>query len=87
MSFILDGAKMEIIRNENTCLVKSTRTSTLIEADILDFEYKKRLTVVINKSVKIPMVWNGKIYEGRSAGLDFLSDGPLVTKTQSGIRG
>jgi len=78
---------MEMFRNEDKCLVRSTRTSTFVEGEVLDFEYRKKLTVVINKSVKIGMIWNGKMYEGRSAGLDFLSDGPLVTKTQAGIRG
>lgn len=77
----------EIIRHENKCQIKSTKANNFVEAEIMDFDYQKKMTVVINKSVKINMTWNGKIYEGRGAGLDFLSDGPKITKTQSGIRG
>jgi hypothetical protein len=43
--------------------------------------------VVLNKSIKLPMVWNGKVYEGKMAGLDFVSDGPALNKTQTSIRG
>jgi hypothetical protein len=48
------------------------------------FNEGRNLTVVINKSVKILMNWNGRIYEGRAAGMDFESNGPAVTKTQTG---
>jgi hypothetical protein len=78
---------MQVLRNENKCLVKSLKANNFVEAEIMDFDYQKKMTVVINKTVKINMVWNGKLYEGRSAGLDFLSDGPKVTKTQTSIRG
>jgi hypothetical protein len=57
------------------------------EAVVQSFEQHKTLNVIVNKSVKIGMKWNGKIYEGRGAGMDFESDGPTVTKTQSGSRG
>lgn len=78
---------MEIIRNENKCLVKSTKANNFVEAEIMDFDFQKKMTVVINKSVKVSMVWSGKIYEGRAAGMDFMSDGPKITKTQQSIRG
>jgi hypothetical protein len=77
----------EIIRHGNTCLIKMAKSSKMTEAVIQDFEDKKILNVVVNKSVKISMKWNGKCYEGRSAGMDFESQGPSVTKTQTGIRG
>jgi hypothetical protein len=51
------------------------------------FEEHVKLNVIVNKAVKISMKWNGKKYEGRSAGIDFESDGPTVSKTQTGIRG
>jgi hypothetical protein len=78
---------MEIIRHENKCLVKSTRADSFVEAEVMDFDYCKKMTVVIQKTIKVPMVWNGKTYEGRAAGMDFLSDGPQVSKTQTSIRG
>jgi hypothetical protein len=37
--------------------------------------------------VKINMKWNGQCYEGRSAGMDFESQGPTITRTQTGLRG
>ena len=37
-----------------------------------------------NKSVKLPMTWNGKLYEGKMAGIDFTSAGPSINKTTSG---
>jgi hypothetical protein len=51
------------------------------------FNEGRNLTVVMNKSVKIMMTWNGRLYEGRSAGMDFTSDGPTVSKTKTGTRG
>ena len=51
------------------------------------FNEKRNLTVVLNKSVKLNMSWNGRMYEGRMAGIDFITEGPSVTKTTTGIRG
>jgi hypothetical protein len=75
----------EIIRHSDTCLIKMAKSSKMTEAVIQDFEDKKILNVVVNKSVKISMKWNGQCYEGRSAGMDFESQGPTVTQT--GLRG
>jgi hypothetical protein len=77
----------EIIRHSDTCLIKMAKSSKMTEAVIQDFEDKKILNVVVNKSVKISMKWNGQCYEGRSAGMDFESQGPTVTKTRTGLRG
>jgi hypothetical protein len=77
----------EVLRHSNTCLIKMAKSTKLTEAVVSAFEDKKLLNVVVNKAVKISMKWNGKCYEGRSAGMDFESAGPTVTKTQTGIRG
>jgi hypothetical protein len=77
----------DILRHSNTCLVKMAKSSKMTEAVVQDFEDKKLLNVIVNKAVKINMKWNGKCYEGRSAGMDFESQGPTVTKTQTGLRG
>jgi hypothetical protein len=53
----------------------------------MDFNEGRNLTVVMNKSVKLMMAWNGRMYEGRMAGMDFLSEGPSVTKTKTTSRG
>lgn len=77
----------EVLRHSGTCQVKQAGTGKAIEAEVHEFREKDRLTVVLNKSVKLPMKWNGKVYEGRMAGLDFTSDGPNVKKSQTSIRG
>jgi hypothetical protein len=77
----------EIIRHAETCQVKMAKSSKLTEAVVAQFEFEKTLNVVINKAVKISMKWNGKCYEGRSAGMDFESSGPAISKTKTGIRG
>ena len=63
------------------------KSSKMTEAVVESFEEHVKLNVIINKAVKISMKWNGQKYEGRSAGMDFESDGPSVSKTQTGIRG
>lgn len=78
---------MEIIRNENTCLVKNSRSSNLIEAEVSQFIFEKQLDIVINKAIKLKLKWNGRCYEGFGSGMDFESAGPKITKTQTGTRG
>lgn len=78
---------MEITRHESKCLVKQASSNKEVEAEVFDFKEKDRLTVVLNKSVKLPMMWNGRLYEGKMAGMDFTTPGPKVTKTQTGSRG
>jgi hypothetical protein len=75
---------MEISRNEDHCEIKQVGTSKTVRAEILDFREGDRLTVVLNKSVKLPMKWNGRLYEGRMAGMDFTTTGPKITKTTTG---
>jgi hypothetical protein len=77
----------DIIRHSETCKVRQANTSKLVDAAVHEFKDRDRLTVVLNKSIKLPMIWNGKAYEGKMAGLDFVSDGPTVSKTQTTIRG
>jgi hypothetical protein len=50
----------------------------------MGFNEGRNLTVVMNKSVKVMMTWNGRMYEGRNAGMDFESEGPKVTRTTTG---
>lgn len=76
---------MEIIRHSNTCTLKMGNKS--IEAVVDQFVIEKQLDVIINKEVKLKLKWNGKLYEGRSAGLDIFSNGPVVNKTTTSIRG
>jgi len=75
---------MEVTRHSDKCIVKQEKSSKTVEAEIFEFKEHKSLTVVLNKSVKLPMTWNGKMYEGRMAGIDFISEGPTVSKTKTG---
>ena len=76
-----------ITRHGGTCMIKMAKSSKNTEAVVESFEEHVKLNVIVNKAVKISMKWNGQKYEGRSAGMDFESDGPTVSKTQTGIRG
>lgn len=78
---------MEIVRHDAKCMIKQASSSKEVEAEVASFIDKDRLTVVLNKSIKLSMIWNGKLYEGRAAGMDFTSHGPKTTITKTGIRG
>jgi hypothetical protein len=75
---------MEVVRYGKTCTVKQANSSKTVEAAVHEFKEQQNLTVVLNKSVKLPMTWNGKMYEGRMAGIDFVSTGPSINKTTTG---
>lgn len=77
----------EITRHGDTCLIKMSKSAKLTEAVVDQFIFEKQLDVIINKSVKLKLKWNGKCYEGRSVGMDFESAGPTVSRTQTGLRG
>ena len=73
----------EVIRYGDKCTVKQANNSKTVEAEVFSFKEGSSLTVVLNKSVKLPMVWNGKLYEGKMAGIDFTSTGPTISKTKT----
>lgn len=75
---------MEITRHDDHCEVKQANSSKTVRAEILEFKEQDRLVAVLNKSVKLPMKWNGRVYEGRMAGMDFITSGPKLTKTSTG---
>jgi hypothetical protein len=75
---------MEITRVDSKCVIKQANSSKTVESEVHEFKEKEKLVVVLNKSVKLNMVWNGKLYEGKMAGIDFISEGPKVTKTKTG---
>ena len=74
-------------RYSETCKVIQVTSKRTVDAEIMNFVEGRNLTVVMNKSVKLSMNWNGKLYEGKMAGMDFESSGPTITKTQTGSRG
>jgi hypothetical protein len=74
---------MEVTRYGETCTVKQANSNKTVEAAVHEFKEQQNLTVVLNKSVKLPMVWNGKLYEGKMAGIDFTSTGPSINKSKT----
>lgn len=74
----------EILRHSNTCMVHAGRS---VEAVVHEFKVKDRLVVILNQSVKVHLKWNGKMYEGKMAGLDITSHGPTFNTTKTSIRG
>ena len=48
---------------------------------------KNATSMFVNKSVKLVMKWNGRVYEGRMAGMDFVSNGPKISITRASSRG
>jgi hypothetical protein len=71
-------------RFETTCEIKQANSGKTVTAEIMDFNEGRNLTVVLNKSVKLLMNWNGRAYEGRMAGIDFVSNGPKGQKYSEG---
>jgi hypothetical protein len=69
---------METIRHEKTCTVIQEKTGKHIEAEVIFLKNHDKLSVIINNSIKLTLVWNGRVYEGRMAGMDFISDGPVI---------
>ena len=79
---------MSTIRSHSdVCDVKNVTSNKVVEAVVQDFKELDTLYVIINKSVKLSMKWNGKLYEGRMAGLDFTSPGPKISVIETSSRG
>ena len=76
-----------IARHSDTCEVRQDSTGKTVIAEVMAFNEGRNLTVVMNKSVKMLMNWNGRLYEGRMAGMDFVSNGPTISRTQTSSRG
>jgi hypothetical protein len=76
-----------IRRHSEVCEVKNVTSNKIVEAVVQDFKELEALYVIINKSIKIPMKWNGKLYEGRMAGMDFTSTGPKISVIETSQRG
>ncbi len=79
---------MSTIRSHSDiCDVKNVTSNKIVEAVVQDFKELDTLYVIINKSVKLVMKWNGRVYEGRMAGMDFVSNGPKISITRASSRG
>ena len=72
--------------HSDTCKIRQVAKNVVVEAVVQDFIPHAKLNVILNKSIKISMNWNGQEYEGKGAGMDFLSSGPAITKSYNGRR-
>jgi len=73
-------------RFEEVCKEICEDTGQVVDADVLNFQEGKTLTVSLNKSLRMVMPWNGKIYEGKMSGMSFVSTGPKGQKYTESTR-
>jgi len=71
---------------DDHCEVLCEDNNKTVRADILNFQEGKTLSVSLNKSLKLVMHWNGKVYEARMSCLTFVSKGPKITETKESSR-
>lgn len=64
--------------HDDGCTVICENNNRTSDAEILDFQDKRFLSVSLNRSVKLVMRWTGTVYEGKMAGLTFHSAGPKI---------
>jgi hypothetical protein len=70
----------------DTCKLTNTNNGVEVEAEIIEYKPGKMLIVSLNRSVKLTLKHNGKIYVGAMAGIEFVSTGPAETITYQGRR-
>lgn len=71
----------------DTCEVICEDNGRKMVADVLYYTHGKTLTVSLDKSIKLVMPWNGRIFEGHLGGKSFITDGPGVTEVTQGRAG
>lgn len=69
---------------DDTCEVICEDNGRKIVAEVLNYTKHKLLTVSIDRSLKLTLAWNGKIYEGQMGKISFVSNGPdsRIVKTR-----
>ena len=68
---------------EDKCNVTCTDNDRVVEAEIMNYNENKNITVVIATN-KIHMQWNGKVYVGNAQGLEFTTPGPAKHSVKEG---
>jgi hypothetical protein len=67
----------------DTCEIVCGTNGQKKVAEVLSFQQKKFLTVSVDRKIKVEMRWNGHTYTASMGGLDFESDGPVITITNT----
>lgn len=75
---------LNVLRHADTCRVKVSGSATSTEAVVTKFIFEEKLDVILNKSVKLSLKWNGQVYEGKGAGMDLESNGPEYSLSRTG---
>lgn len=60
---------------EDKCSINCTDKDQIVEAEVMEFKPEQHLTVVLATN-KIHMKYNGRLYVGNAAGMEFTSQGP-----------
>jgi len=69
------------IRYAEETEVQCTNNDRVVTAECDDFRVEESINVFIAHN-KIPMRWNGKVYVGNMAGLEFTTLGPKETSNK-----
>jgi hypothetical protein len=68
----------DIRKVDDTCEVTCLENGRTADAVVLEFKESIKLTVVLNQTIKLHLMWDGRKYLGKSSGLEFVSNGPNV---------
>lgn len=68
---------------ETTAVLTNTRNEQSVEAEADNFREGESFDAFVATN-KIPMKWNGKVYVGNMAGMEFTSAGPTVRHIKGG---
>lgn len=60
-----------------TIKVTCTDNDKVVDADLLGFHDKKHIDVTIN-TVRVRLIWSGKLYIGNMAGYEFAAHAPEI---------
>jgi hypothetical protein len=69
---------------EETCEVICEDNGRKFVADILNFREEQNITISLEKSIRIELKWNRKVYEGFFGGKSFVTDGPVIRNVRQG---
>ena len=77
------------VQYEDTCIITCNDNNKTMPAEILEFREGQVCTVTINRQVKVSLHYDEwtKKYVGRSAGLEFITEGPKGHNTKQALRG
>ena len=73
------GGKMDIF--SDNCVINCTDNGRNITAVVDRFEQGRSISVIINKEIRMTMIYNGHEYVANKQGLEFTTKGPSVVRS------